>query len=109
MKLTCTVSRLANGNWLARHSGSSTGHVEIETLRFIGSFDGYGMVATDEDMQVEGIRQMYGRRLKDDYRRKRRRWIGDLHPQAVDHARHTTKPLCGGQFSRFQLVILILD
>jgi hypothetical protein len=44
-----------------------------ETLRFIDSFDGYGMVATDEDMQVEGIRQMYGRRLKDDYRRKRRR------------------------------------
>jgi hypothetical protein len=43
-----------------------------ETLRFIDSFDGYGMVATDEDMQVEGIRQMYGRRLKDDYRRKRR-------------------------------------
>src|SRR5262245_38349510 len=23
-------------------------------------------------------------------------WIGDLHPQAVDHARHTTKPLRGG-------------
>jgi hypothetical protein len=44
-----------------------------ETLRFIDSFDGYGMVATDEDMQVEGIRRMYGRRLKDDYRRKRRR------------------------------------
>jgi serine/threonine protein kinase len=22
-------------------------------------------------------------------------WIGDLHPQAVDHARHTTKPLRG--------------
>ena len=44
-----------------------------ETLRFIDSFDGYGMVATDEDLQVEGIRQMYGRRLKDDYRRKRRR------------------------------------
>src|SRR3954468_5044305 len=21
---------------------------------------------------------------------------GDLHPQAVEHARHTTKPLCGG-------------
>jgi len=36
-------------------------------------------------------------------------WIGDLHPQAVDHARHTTKPLRGGQFSRFQLVIGILD
>jgi len=29
MKLTCTVSRLANGNWLARHTGSSTGQVEV--------------------------------------------------------------------------------
>ena len=29
MKLTCTVSRLANGNWLARHAGSSTGQVEV--------------------------------------------------------------------------------
>jgi len=29
MKLTCTVSRLANGKWLARHTGSSTGHVEV--------------------------------------------------------------------------------
>jgi hypothetical protein len=29
MKLSCTVSRLANGNWLARHAGSSTGQVEV--------------------------------------------------------------------------------
>ena len=29
MKLSCTVSPLANGRWLARHAGSSTGHVEI--------------------------------------------------------------------------------
>jgi hypothetical protein len=29
MKLTCTVSRLANGRWLARHTGSSTGQVEV--------------------------------------------------------------------------------
>ena len=29
MKLTCTVSRLANGKWLARHTGSSTGQVEV--------------------------------------------------------------------------------
>ena len=29
MKLTCTVSRLANGKWLARDTGSSTGQVEV--------------------------------------------------------------------------------
>jgi hypothetical protein len=29
MKLTCTVSRLADGKWLARHTGSSTGPVEV--------------------------------------------------------------------------------
>jgi hypothetical protein len=29
MKLTCTLSRLANGNWLARHTGSSAGPVEV--------------------------------------------------------------------------------
>jgi hypothetical protein len=29
MKLTCTVSRLANGKWLARHAGSFTGQVEV--------------------------------------------------------------------------------
>jgi hypothetical protein len=29
MKLTCTLSRLATGKWLARHSGSSTGQVEV--------------------------------------------------------------------------------
>jgi hypothetical protein len=29
MKLTCTVSRLANGDWQARHTGSSTGQVEV--------------------------------------------------------------------------------
>ena len=29
MKLTCTLSRLANGKWLARHAGSSTGQVEV--------------------------------------------------------------------------------
>jgi hypothetical protein len=32
MKLTCTISRLANGKWLARHSGSSTGQVEVTAL-----------------------------------------------------------------------------
>ena len=29
MKLTCTVSCLANGKWLARHTGASTGQVEV--------------------------------------------------------------------------------
>jgi hypothetical protein len=29
MKLTCTVARLANGKWQARHAGSSTGQVEV--------------------------------------------------------------------------------
>ena len=29
MRLACTVSRLANGNWLVRHAGSSTGRVEV--------------------------------------------------------------------------------
>jgi hypothetical protein len=29
MKLTCAVSRRADGKWLARHTGSSTGQVEI--------------------------------------------------------------------------------
>jgi hypothetical protein len=29
MKLPCTLSRLPNGQWLARHTGSSTGKVEI--------------------------------------------------------------------------------
>jgi hypothetical protein len=29
MKLTCTVSRLANGKRLVRHAGSSTGQVEV--------------------------------------------------------------------------------
>ena len=29
MKLTCTLSRLANGKWLARHAGPSTGQVEV--------------------------------------------------------------------------------
>ena len=29
MKLTCTVSCLANGKWMARHTGSSTGQVEV--------------------------------------------------------------------------------
>ena len=32
MKLTCTVSRLANGKWLVRHTGSSTGQVEVTPL-----------------------------------------------------------------------------
>ena len=32
MKLTCTVSHLANGKWLARHTGSSTGQVEVTAL-----------------------------------------------------------------------------
>jgi hypothetical protein len=29
MKFTCTVSRLASGRWLARHTGSSTGQAEV--------------------------------------------------------------------------------
>ena len=29
MRLACTVSRLANGNWLARHTGPPTGRVEV--------------------------------------------------------------------------------
>jgi hypothetical protein len=29
MKLTCTLSHLANDKWLARHTGSSTGQVEV--------------------------------------------------------------------------------
>ena len=29
MRLACTVSHLANGKWLARHSGASTGRVEV--------------------------------------------------------------------------------
>jgi hypothetical protein len=32
MKLTCTVSRLANGKWLAWHTGASTGQVEVTAL-----------------------------------------------------------------------------
>jgi len=32
MKLTCTLSRLGNGKWLARHTGSSTGQVEVTAL-----------------------------------------------------------------------------
>ncbi len=29
MKLTCTLTRLPTGKWLARHTGSSTGRVDI--------------------------------------------------------------------------------
>ena len=29
MKLTCTLSHLANGKWLAKHTGASTGQVEV--------------------------------------------------------------------------------
>jgi hypothetical protein len=29
MKLTCTLSRLSNGEWLARHTGSSVGQVDV--------------------------------------------------------------------------------
>jgi hypothetical protein len=29
MRLTCTLSRLPNGEWLARHAGSSVGRVEV--------------------------------------------------------------------------------
>jgi hypothetical protein len=32
MRLICTVSHLTNGKWLARHSGSSTGQVEVTAL-----------------------------------------------------------------------------
>ena len=32
MKLTCTISHLANGKWLVRHTGSSTGEVEVTAL-----------------------------------------------------------------------------
>jgi hypothetical protein len=36
-----------------------------EALAFIDSFDGYGMVATDEQQQVQRLRQLD---LVDDYR-----------------------------------------
>jgi hypothetical protein len=42
-----------------------------EALGFLDYFDGYRMVATDEDLQVEGIRQRYGHLLLDDYRKDR--------------------------------------
>ena len=29
MKLACTLSRMANGKWLARHTGGSLGQVEV--------------------------------------------------------------------------------
>jgi hypothetical protein len=29
MKLSCTLSRLGNGKWRARHTGSSVGEVEV--------------------------------------------------------------------------------
>jgi hypothetical protein len=29
MKLTCTLSHLRNGQWLARHTGPSTGQVRV--------------------------------------------------------------------------------
>ena len=29
MKLTCTLAHLATGRWLARHTGSSVGQVEV--------------------------------------------------------------------------------
>jgi hypothetical protein len=29
MKFTCTITRLGNGKWLAPHTGSSTGQVEV--------------------------------------------------------------------------------
>jgi hypothetical protein len=29
MKLTCSVSRLASGKWLAQHTGPSTGQVAV--------------------------------------------------------------------------------
>jgi hypothetical protein len=29
MTFTCTLSRLADGRWLARHTGSSVGRVEV--------------------------------------------------------------------------------
>jgi hypothetical protein len=29
MKLSCSLSHLANGKWLARHAGASTGRVEV--------------------------------------------------------------------------------
>ena len=32
MKFACTLSHLANGKWLARHTGSSTGQVEVTAL-----------------------------------------------------------------------------
>ena len=38
-----------------------------EVLNFLDEFDGCGMVATDEYLQVEGIRKWYGHLLKGDY------------------------------------------
>ncbi len=35
-------------------------------------------------------------------------WIGDFHPQALEHARHTTKPLRGGGYrAKFSALICI--
>ena len=38
-----------------------------EVLRFLDGFDGWGMTATDELLQVEAIRKGYGHLLLDDY------------------------------------------
>jgi len=32
MRLSCTLSHQANGKWVARHTGSSTGQVEVTAL-----------------------------------------------------------------------------
>ena len=32
MRLTCTLSHQPNGRWVARHTGSSTGQVEVTAL-----------------------------------------------------------------------------
>jgi len=38
-----------------------------EVLHFLDSFDGYGMISTDEGMQVDRIRELAGGDLLDDY------------------------------------------
>jgi hypothetical protein len=61
-----------------------------EMLSLIDSFDGYGMVATDEELQVTQIRELYPN-LKDDYEDRQgplndtvKRWAMGLKDSDVD-------------------------
>ena len=51
------------------HTGVTLRSVR-EMLTFLDRFDGWGMIATDEDLQIEAIRKFYGHLLKDDYESK---------------------------------------